>query len=85
VRTVLALAMVLLLVGVALAPHAHAGRDGRHGCLACLLLSGDEARSDTPGAAPSPDVGRWEAERERASPVTGAPLGAVPGQSPPGV
>ena len=80
----LALAMVLLLVGVALAPHAHAGREGRHGCLACLLLSGDEASSETPRMAPSPDAGRAPAEKERASPVTGVPLGAVPGQSPPG-
>jgi len=83
VRTVLAAAMVLLVLGAALAPHSHEGRYGRHGCLACAMAGGDEARSETPRIEPLPALERPRERHQARAPAAGFPLGAVPGQSPP--
>ncbi len=82
-RAALAIATVLLLVLAAAAPHAHGGPLGSHGCVACVAAGAEEATAPVPEAAPLPEQpGRVVAPRTVAA-VSGAPLGAVPGQSPP--
>jgi hypothetical protein len=83
VRSVLALALAVLVLGSALAPHTHESRLGRHACLACALASADEARSETPATEPEKVSLTPPVELAQGSPLSGAPLGAVPGQSPP--
>jgi hypothetical protein len=83
VRALVALATaVLLLAGVA-APHHHAAPGGTHECVACTVGTGLEARDSTPAVAPVVPLGVAVAALPGADPVTGAPLGAIPGQSPP--
>ena len=72
----------VLLLGVA-APHHHAAPGGAHECVACTVGSGVEARDATPVLATPAAVVAAAVGVPRASPVTGAPLGAIPGQSPP--
>ncbi|HET8723382.1 MAG TPA: hypothetical protein VFM53_04195 [Anaeromyxobacteraceae bacterium] len=72
----------VLLLGVA-APHHHAAPGGAHECVACTVGTGEEARDATPVLAPPAVCVAPAAPLPGASPVTGAPLGAVPGQSPP--
>ncbi|HYQ81502.1 MAG TPA: hypothetical protein VEP68_08375 [Anaeromyxobacteraceae bacterium] len=82
-RAVLALAVAVLLAFGAVVPHVHGGPYGSHSCPACVSGSGEEAASATPDLAP-PRAAAVEAPLPpEAAPVTGAPLGAVPGQSPP--
>ena len=82
-RVLVALATaVLLLAGVA-APHHHASPGGSHECVACTVGTGLEARDATPSVAPVAPRVAAVASAPAASPVTGAPLGAIPGQSPP--
>jgi hypothetical protein len=83
VRVLVALATaVLLLAGVA-APHHHASPGGSHECVACAVGTGLEAGDATPAIEPATPAGAAVASAPAADPVTGAPLGAVPGQSPP--
>jgi hypothetical protein len=83
VRAVLALAVAVLLAFGAALPHAHGRPYGTHSCPACVSGSGDEAASATPDLIP-PRAAVVEAPLPPgAAPVAGAPLGAVPGQSPP--
>lgn len=81
-RLLVALATaVVLLAGVA-GPHQHAA-GATHECAACTVGGGLEARDATPRLA-RPDRPALEGTGEpAASPLSGAPLGAVPGQSPP--
>jgi hypothetical protein len=80
-RALLAAGLALFLVLLAGAPHAHA--HGAEECAVCLVRQGDAARDETPDVAPcAPVVGDATGAPEL-SPVHGAPLGAVPGQSPP--
>lgn len=84
-RTVLATVLALsvaLSVGV---PHLHldAGGGGEE-CQACLVRGGGEvARSQTPDVAPALAPAGELVLAPAPSPVCGAPLGAIPGQSPP--
>jgi hypothetical protein len=83
-RSLLAAALAVFMVGAAMGPHHHLGPQGDHDCVACQARGAEEARSETPDVAP---------ERVRflglvplvpvEAPPTGAPLGAIPGQSPP--
>jgi hypothetical protein len=82
-RSALAAALAVFLVGAAMGPHHHLGTQGDHDCVACQARGAEEARSETPDVAP---------ERVRflelvlapvEAPPAGAPLGAIPGQSPP--
>jgi hypothetical protein len=83
VRVLVALATaVLLLAGVA-APHHHAAPGSAHECVACTVGAGLEARDATPAVAPVLPRGVAVVVAPGADPVTGAPLGAIPGQSPP--
>ena len=82
-RLLVAIATVaVLLVGVA-APHHHAASGGVHECVACTVGGGLEARDATPRLSPPPPAPVALASGPAADPVTGFPLGAVPGQSPP--
>jgi hypothetical protein len=72
------------LVALAWAPHAHAGPRGAHECAACVVR-GSEAASSEPLEL-APELVRFVAAAAVAPaepPRTGAPLGAIPGQSPP--
>ncbi|MGA8890494.1 MAG: hypothetical protein WB493_02920 [Anaeromyxobacteraceae bacterium] len=82
-RVLVALATaVLLLAGVA-APHHHASPGGSHECVACTVGAGLEAHDATPSVAPAAPRVTAAAPAPADGPVTGAPLGATPGQSPP--
>jgi hypothetical protein len=76
------LSAVLVLAGAA-APHHHAGARGTHGCVACVTRGAEPARDETPRLTPRTAwVQAVQAEPEGVL-ATGAPLGAIPGQSPP--
>jgi hypothetical protein len=83
-RTVLAAALALALALAAAAPHVHLGLQGGEECAACQVRSGsDVARSQMPDVAPRAVPAVAVVLAPGLHPVTGAPLGAVPGQSPP--
>jgi len=84
-RTALAAALSLYLALVAVAPHAHglAGGHGAEECAVCVARGGEVAGPVVPDLAPSPLPVGAVALRPGLAPVVGAPLGAVPGQSPP--
>jgi hypothetical protein len=82
-RAALAAALALLVLLGALAPHVHAGPRGDHDCVVCTVRGAEEARSETPDVAPVARAEGLAPHRPGLAPVTGAPLGAVPGQSPP--
>lgn len=82
-RLLLASGLALFLALTAAAPHDHAGARGAEGCVVCVVRQGDAARVETPELAPLAVVGSAPSCEPGASPVVGAPLGAVPGQSPP--
>jgi hypothetical protein len=83
VRATLAAFLAVLVLAIAGAPHVHAGTPERTECVACVTTTAGAV------APPSVDVAPLlvlVTEVELApglSPVTGAPLGAIPGQSPP--
>jgi hypothetical protein len=82
VRIALTVTAVLLLLVAAGAPHAHGGDPGAHACLACVVAAGEPFEAATLAPQPLPPVSVLD-DVAPESPVTGAPLGAVPGQSPP--
>lgn len=83
VRALLATAAILLVLVTGVAPHTHEGKLGRHACIACVTAGGEEAASAAPDVAPRQLLPSAVPQAAPATPVTGAPLGAVPGQSPP--
>lgn len=82
-RSLLALAAVLLVLATGVAPHTHEGALGRHACVACVANGAEEAGCASPDVAPRQLGTEAVAAAAPAPPVTGAPLGAIPGQSPP--
>ncbi len=79
----LAAGMLVLVALVALPAHVHTGQQGAERCAMCVARSGDVARSETPDVEPA-RYARADAPADPgAPPVAGAPLGAIPGQSPP--
>jgi hypothetical protein len=82
-RALLAAGLALFLVLMAAAPHVHTGAHGDQDCAVCVVRHGDAARDETPDVAPAASVARAVELDVGLSPVFGAPLGAVPGQSPP--
>lgn len=82
-RTLVAALLALALVVASAMTHVHAQGGGSEDCAVCVL------RHTAPPAAEVPDVAPIVHVTDEAScapgvpPVTGAPLGAVPGQSPP--
>ncbi len=82
-RTLLAAGLALFLVLSAAAPHVHVGPHGAETCLVCVVRQGDAARSEVPDLTPVAPVTAAPQLEPGRSPVSGAPLGAIPGQSPP--
>jgi hypothetical protein len=84
-RAALAVVLSLYLALIAVAPHAHglAGGHGAEECAVCVARGGEAASPVVPELAPSALPVGAVAPRPGLAPVTGAPLGAVPGQSPP--
>jgi hypothetical protein len=83
VRVLLAIAATVLLLAGLAAPHHHAAPGSTHDCVACTVGAGLEAADATPALPPPAWHREARAAGPGADPVTGAPLGAVPGQSPP--
>jgi hypothetical protein len=67
----------------AAAPHVHAVRHAGEECVLCLARTGEVARSETPEVAPVLQPAGEPCRSPGLPPVSGAPLGAIPGQSPP--
>lgn len=82
-RTVVAAGLALFLVFTAGAPHAHEGPHGAGHCAVCVARHADVPRDETPDLAPAPTLAVGVQLPPGLEPVTGAPLGAIPGQSPP--
>jgi hypothetical protein len=82
-RALLAIAAAVLVALGAAAPHHHAAGQGTQECQACLTRTGEEARSTAPDLTPRAVVVEALAPAPGLPPVTGAPMGAIPGQSPP--
>lgn len=82
VRSAAAAFLAILILATGVMPHVHEGQLGRHACVACVAAGG-EAHGAAPELAPPRPVFAEPAPSAPEAPVTGAPLGAVPGQSPP--
>ena len=82
-RVLVAVILSAVVVAMSAAPHVHDGAHGDHDCPACLARTIEPARTETPNVAPV-RVQFFGAVFEPTLVVpAGAPLGAVPGQSPP--
>lgn len=82
-RAVLATALSLFLVLSALGPHVHLGAHGVEECAVCVARGAAPVSSSTPDVAPVAVPAGLAVLAPGLPPVDGAPLGAVPGQSPP--
>lgn len=82
-RAFLAAGLALFFVLTAAAPHVHTGARGVDECVVCVVRHADAARNETPDVAPVATVSVTRTLEAGLPPVTGAPLGAKPGQSPP--
>ena len=82
-RAALALLLALLVLAVSGAPHVHAGVGDRHECIACATALAGAAPVASAGVAPAFVPEQLLELVPGLAPVTGAPQGAVPGQSPP--
>ncbi len=82
-RALVAATLALLVLAAAGVPHEHVRAHAADECIACAVGQGDAARVETPDLAPVAVVEAAPAEQPGPAPVTGAPAGAIPGQSPP--
>lgn len=82
-RTVVAAGLALFLVFTAGAPHVHEGAHGVEHCAVCVARHADVPLGELPDLAPVPALAVEIQLAPGLAPVTGAPLGAIPGQSPP--
>ena len=82
-RAVVAAGLALFLVLPAGAPPVPAGPPGAEHGEACGARHADVPRGETPDLAPLPALAVEVQLEPGLAPVTGAPLGAIPGQSPP--
>jgi hypothetical protein len=83
VRTAVAAALISVLLALAWAPHVHTGPHGDHDCAACVARGAEPARSAEPDLAPVRTFVVEPAAAVGTAEPPGAPLGAIPGQSPP--
>jgi hypothetical protein len=85
-RAVLSSLLAVHLLLAAAAPHVHLPSEGAASepCATCVTRTADVAATRTPDVAPAPVPAGAAVPAPGLAPVTGAPLGAVPGQSPPG-
>jgi hypothetical protein len=81
-RAIIAATLVLLLTAAVAAPHVHATPSTEE-CAACVVRAGDVAQSQVPDLAPLPLAPGDVLLAPQSRPGEGAPLGAIPGQSPP--
>ncbi len=84
-RAMVALLLCAVLLALSGAHHVHGGVRADHDCPACLARTVDAAHSEMPDLVPEPVrfVGVVLTPVEIVP--SGAPLGAVPGQSPPAI
>ncbi len=82
-RALVAALLAVALLTAAAAPHVHAHRAPGEDCTACVLRHTAPPRSEVPEVAPIVHVAGDAASAVGLPPVFGAPLGAIPGQSPP--
>lgn len=82
-RRVAAAVLAAVLLASAWAPHVHSGPRGALNCAPCVLRAAEAAELEPLDLAPAL-VGFVEvAAPAIEAPPSGAPLGAIPGQSPP--
>jgi hypothetical protein len=81
-RALVAAALVLALLAAVSGSHVHP-HQGHDDCAVCVLRSADAPAADVPDVAPVVRAAGDVTGVPDLPPVTGAPLGAVPGQSPP--
>jgi hypothetical protein len=81
-RAVLAATLALLLTAIVVAPHVHAAPAGEE-CAVCVARGGEASESQTPVLSPLPLALGELVVAPVSLPRDGAPLGAIPGQSPP--
>jgi hypothetical protein len=82
-RPFVAATLALLVALAAGVPHEHVRAHAAQDCVACAVGQGSAASDATPDLAPATVVSAAPALEPGAAPVAGAPLGAIPGQSPP--
>jgi hypothetical protein len=84
-RALVAATLAAYLALTALVPHVHHDDAGgaSHPCAVCQARTADVATRATPDLSPSPVPAGDVVLAPGVPPVTGAPLGAIPGQSPP--
>ncbi len=82
-RALVAATLALMVVLAAGVPHEHLRGHGAPDCIACAVAQGDAADDPTPDVAPAIWVAAAPVAEPGPSPICGAPLGAIPGQSPP--
>jgi hypothetical protein len=82
VRFLVAATLVFLLSAFVAGPHVHADPHGEE-CAACVVRGGEVAESQAPGFSPLPLALGEVVVALQSMPHDGAPLGAIPGQSPP--
>jgi hypothetical protein len=82
-RALVATTLALLVLAAAAVPHEHVRAHAAGECIACAVGQGDAARAATPDVAPVAVVEAAPVVEPGPAPVTGAPAGAIPGQSPP--
>ena len=82
-RAIVAAFLALTLVVAAAAPHVHAQTVAGDECAVCTLRHTAPPRTELPHLAPAVIVEGDPSGAPELPPVSGAPLGAVPGQSPP--
>jgi hypothetical protein len=85
-RTLVATVLALVLVAAATAPHVHAhgaAAGGGEECTLCTVRHAAPPQTTPPEVAPIVHVEGDAACAPGLPPVFGAPLGAIPGQSPP--
>ncbi len=81
-RAILAAILVLLLTAAVAVPHVHTAPSSGE-CAACVVRAGDVAESQVPDLSPLPLAAGEVVLAPQSRPKDGAPLGAIPGQSPP--
>jgi hypothetical protein len=82
-RALIAAGLAIVLALPAAGPHVHVGPDAEGHCAVCVTRHADVPRDATPDLTPLRVVAGEVLAAPDVDPVTGAPLGAIPGQSPP--
>ena len=82
-RVVVAAVLALVLVVAAAAPHVHAHAPAGDECALCTLRHTAPPRTEIPDVSPRAVVAGDPSGAPGLPPAFGAPLGAVPGPSPP--